>query len=105
MFQLSHTLPSKCQHVSILALTLHPLQSISIVSILAQTLPPKHADVILERSLREAINPPETLDIVQSSLTPSPPKEVWTQKVWTLRLCLDPPPSPYSRLDIFTLKV
>ena len=50
MFQLSNPLPSKCQHVSILAYTPTPFQSISSGSIVAQT-PPKHADVILERSL------------------------------------------------------
>ena len=52
MFQLSHSFPSKCQHVSIDTPT--PLKSVSSVSILAQTPhpPSKRADVILECSLR-----------------------------------------------------
>ena len=44
----------------------------------------------------------ETLDMWQSSLTP-PPREVWTQKVWTLRMGSDTP-SPYRSLDIWTKK-
>ena len=36
----------------------------------------------------------EILDMWQNSLTPPPPREVWTQKVWTLRMRSDPPPPP-----------
>ena len=33
----------------------------------------------------------QTLDIVQTSADPPPIRQVWTQKVWTLRLGSDPP--------------
>ena len=49
----------------------------------------------------------QILDIVQTSADPHPLppiRQVWTQKVWTLRLGSDPP-SPYCSLDILTQKV
>ena len=44
-------------------------------------------------------------DIVQSSKIPHP-RMVWREKVWTLRLGSDPPPSPspYRSLDILSQK-
>ena len=51
--------------------------------------------------IREAIKKKnyQTLDIVQTSTDPFPIRQVWSQKVWTLRLGSDNPPTPHWALE------